>query len=535
MATVFKAKQTSVDRIVAVKVLPSQFAHDPIFVQRFEREARAIANLEHPHILPLYDFGTQDGLTFMAMRYIKGGDLSRLMGQNMPNERIVEIVGNVARALDYAHKNGVVHRDIKPSNIMIDDNGEALLTDFGIAKTQDSQLTGTGTVLGTPDYMAPEQIDGVADRRSDIYSLGVVLYELLTGQPPYRAETPLAVVLKHLNEAVPSPRLLNPQVDEPLENVVIKAMAKNPDERYQTGEEMYRALRTALKEISMSAPTLAYTPSATQPQLKLQPAQPPASALKPQWLIGGVVGILVLTIVAAALLWRSSAAPIEPAVAADAPAAIEEKTVVDTPPDQPATARDNLLDGQIIFQDTFNANEQGWTDLEFEDEFGFYSAKIVNGGYRLNREAVETLFHWEEPAQAGEFDNFVIAVEAIPAAESDPFSYGLTFRGNSGVGFYTFEVSNNGHFMIRANESNQWHVLVEATPLAAIKNDGSNQLVVQADGGVLSFFINGQEAATLEDTRFQSGKIGLLINVEAGNKAGVDYDNLTIHQLSHNR
>ena len=269
MATVYRAYQPSINRQVAIKILPSQYAQDPNFVKRFEQEARAIAALEHPHILPVYDFGTQEGLTYMVMRYIKSGTLSNLMGQPLSNERIVRLVGDMARALDYAHKQGVVHRDIKPTNILIDRNGEALLTDFGIAKLMESsgatQLTGAGSVLGTPAYMSPEQAKGAnVDGRSDVYSLGVVLYELLTGQQPYQAETPVAVVLKHVSEPLTPPRTINANVAEPLEQVVLKAMAKEPDQRYHTAGEMEQALQQALKEIESGVRTVS-VPAASRP------------------------------------------------------------------------------------------------------------------------------------------------------------------------------------------------------------------------------------------------------------------------------
>lgn len=255
MATVYKARQASVNRFVAIKVLPTQFAGDRNFVKRFRHEAQAIAALEHVHILPLHDFGTEDGYTYMVMRYITGGTLANYMGKPISYERIVKIISDIAGALDYAHQRGVIHRDVKPSNILIDEQGEALLTDFGIAKiakgANATRLTKTGLVLGTPEYIAPEQAENEEiDGRSDIYSLGVVMYELLTGRPPYQAHTPLAIVMMHVNDTLPpAPRSINPDIPEALESIAMKAMAKDPKKRFQTGKKMADALKKALRQI----------------------------------------------------------------------------------------------------------------------------------------------------------------------------------------------------------------------------------------------------------------------------------------------
>jgi serine/threonine protein kinase len=316
MATVYRAHQSSINRDVAIKILPSQFARDPNFKKRFRREARAIAALEHVHILPLHDFGTENGYTYMAMRYIKGGTLSNLMGKKLPYDRIVQLIGDIAKALDYAHSQGVIHRDIKPSNILIDNQGEALLTDFGIAKIVTdlpggTRITTTGHVLGTPEYIAPEQAEtGDIDGRSDIYSLGVVMYELLTGRPPYEAKTPLAIVLMHINdEPPPSPRSVKPDIPEQLEKVVLKAMAKDPKDRFQTAGKMEQALKKALWEIQQppgTAPMSALDgktspmgrskgPLATQPST----GSVPAGSKSSRGLI--LAGLLILLLVVGGL------------------------------------------------------------------------------------------------------------------------------------------------------------------------------------------------------------------------------------------
>ena len=250
MAAVYKAYQPAVDRYVALKILPRQYAADPDFVSRFSREARLIAKLEHPNILPVFDFGKADDYTYIAMRYVETGTLADLLAEKpLPLEHICGIITQVGGALDYAHAQGVLHRDIKPSNILIDSGGHCLLTDFGLAKMVEGtvQLTTTGAILGTPAYMSPEQGLGLpADSRSDIYTLGVVLYEMATGHLPFRAETPVAIVIKHINAPLPLPRIQNPSLPESVERVILKSLAKEPGHRYATAGGMVRALQSAI-------------------------------------------------------------------------------------------------------------------------------------------------------------------------------------------------------------------------------------------------------------------------------------------------
>ncbi|MDM8519836.1 serine/threonine-protein kinase [Anaerolineales bacterium HSG6] len=257
MATIYKAYQESVDRQVAIKVLTEEFAKNSKAVKRFEQEVKSVARLEHPNILPVHDFGTQDGFYYMVMRYVEGGTLSDLLEKEsqLSLERSIKIASDIARALNYAHSRNVIHRDIKPSNILIDQLNEVLLTDFGIAKSMDSvqstRLTRTGLVMGTPDYMSPEQAqDNKLDGRSDLYSLAVVLYEMLTGYPPYEGNTPMSVAIKHVRDPVPSPRAINPDIPEPIEQILVKGMAKDPAERFQSAAEFEKALNIVMRQIT---------------------------------------------------------------------------------------------------------------------------------------------------------------------------------------------------------------------------------------------------------------------------------------------
>jgi serine/threonine protein kinase len=258
MAAVYKAYQPAMDRYVAVKVLPRRLAGDPQFTARFQREAKILAKLLHPNILQVFDYGQAEGFSYIVMPLVPGGTLKdSLVGKPLPLSRVLKIMTQIASALDFAHARKIVHRDVKPSNILIDESDNCLLTDFGLARMLEPvhQITATGVGIGTPDYMSPEQGLGERlDNRSDIYSLGVVLYELLTGQVPYHAETPMAVILKHIHDPLPIPRSVNPAIPESVELVVLKAMAKAPRERFQTAGELLSALSHAMRDLPDATP-----------------------------------------------------------------------------------------------------------------------------------------------------------------------------------------------------------------------------------------------------------------------------------------
>jgi beta-lactam-binding protein with PASTA domain/tRNA A-37 threonylcarbamoyl transferase component Bud32 len=242
MAEVYRARDRLLDRPVALKVLFPELSVDRAFVERFRREAQAAAKLSHPNIVPVFDWGEDAGAYFIVMEYVEGRPLSALLRERGPLEpvRAAEIASQVAAALASAHRHGVVHRDIKPGNVLITDDGQVKVTDFGIARainTEDS-LTQTGAVMGTATYFSPEQAEGLSvDARSDIYSLGVVLFEMLTGRPPFLGDTPVSVASKHVRDAPPTPRELLETVPVELEAVVMKAMAKQPAQRYQGAED----------------------------------------------------------------------------------------------------------------------------------------------------------------------------------------------------------------------------------------------------------------------------------------------------------
>ncbi len=248
MATVYKAYQPGLDRFVAVKVLPAQHALTPGFKERFIQEARAVAQLSHPNILPIYDVGIEGDLSYFAMKYVAGPTLRERLGQPLDLPTMSRYIDQIAGALDHAHVHNLVHRDVKPSNILIEGDW-LLLADFGLAKivTGSAALTGSGIIIGTPAYLSPEQAEGKpADLRADIYSLGVVLYEMALGQVPYDADTPIGILFKHIYEPLPRPRRLRPDLPAGVEQIILKALAKNPAHRFNHAGELAEALHAQL-------------------------------------------------------------------------------------------------------------------------------------------------------------------------------------------------------------------------------------------------------------------------------------------------
>ncbi len=249
MAMVYQARQPAMNRIVALKVLSTPMTVNPTFLARFKQEAQMIASLEHAHILPVFDMGEQDGWVFIAMRYMSHGTLTARIAQGpIPLKDVSKWIEQIGSALDYAHQRGVVHRDVKPSNVLLDAQGNAFLADFGIAKWSEGSISLTGSsVIGTPQYMSPEQGQGLKiDGRSDEYSLAVVAYEMIIGRPPFEAETPLAIVLKHITEPLTPPIVINPRVPQPVSDVISKALNKDPNDRYPTTAAFAQALSAVI-------------------------------------------------------------------------------------------------------------------------------------------------------------------------------------------------------------------------------------------------------------------------------------------------
>ncbi|MGF1504899.1 MAG: protein kinase [Anaerolineae bacterium] len=277
MADVYKAYQPGMDRYVAIKVMHPHLAYDDDFVARFQREARSVANLHHPNIVQVFDFDVEDDETYyMVMEYVENGTSLKDMlqdlaseGKRLPLDMTLSIISKLADALDYAHSEGMVHRDIKPANILLPSTQRPLLSDFGIAKLMgQTGLTASGAMIGTPAYMSPEQGRGeTADHRSDIYALGVVFYEMVLGRPPYDADTPYAIILKHINEPLISPRSMDASLPLSVERLCLRALSKDLDARFQSAGEMRAVANEALNELKETTAPGVLTPVVSIPPM----------------------------------------------------------------------------------------------------------------------------------------------------------------------------------------------------------------------------------------------------------------------------
>src|SRR5689334_11925319 len=308
MSSVYRAHDRLLERDVALKVLHEQFAADTDYVERFRREARSVAQLSHPNIVTVIDRGYEGDRQFIVFEYIAGENLKSLIDREgpLPEDEAVRLTLQIARALGFAHEHGLVHRDVKPQNVLLNGDGRAKVTDFGIARSLDVQggLTQTGTVLGTSDYIAPEQARGARGSvQSDVYSLGAMLYELLTGEVPFSGDNFVAVAMRHINEPVPSVRERRPDVSPHLDAVIRRAMAKDPRDRFRSMDELCGELAAGLEPESSAsgAQTMVVAPARKPSRRERRAARPPAGRPSVWPLILLLAGLAVLAGILAAV------------------------------------------------------------------------------------------------------------------------------------------------------------------------------------------------------------------------------------------
>jgi beta-lactam-binding protein with PASTA domain/predicted Ser/Thr protein kinase len=306
MAEVWLAEDNHLQRQVALKVLHSRYLQDRDFIARFQREAEAAAGLQHPNIVAVFDRGQDDGVNYIAMRYVEGPTLKELIERGLTPEAAVALVRQVLEGARFAHRNGIVHRDLKPQNVIVDEEGKAVVTDFGIARAGVSEITQTGSVMGTPQYLSPEQAQGFeVTGVSDLYSIGVILYEALSGRVPFEGESAVAVAMKQVSETPQRPSSINPQVSPALDAVVMRALEKEPGNRFQSADAFIAALDQAMREPGVAQGTAAF---AAAPPIVAAPEEvpPEEDRGRSNWLWALLIAAIAIGLLVGLLLTRDT-------------------------------------------------------------------------------------------------------------------------------------------------------------------------------------------------------------------------------------
>ena len=519
MATVYKAYQPSMDRHVAIKVLPSQLAESKEFVARFQQEARIIARLEHPHILPVFDYGESEGVAYFVMRYLEAGTLKERMvaKRPLPLNEIDRIFTQLTDALSYAHGHGVVHRDLKPANALVDSQGNLFLTDFGIAKLLESaspRLTQTDAIMGTPAYISPEQAQArTVDQRSDIYSLGIILYEMVTGQVPFEAETPLAIILKHLSDPLPPPSLIKKDISQTLEQVILKALAKDPDDRFATAAEFLGAWKRALDEqreretahrVSEAIPSSA--PSARTPVADARHSTPSTATMtKPARTTGWVAGCLILACIAltiggGGILLASNWGTLSPATATFLPTL----TNVPLPSETPIP----IDFGNILLEDDFST--ENWGTLTDSDT----SVEYLNDALNMNV-FTKNWFVWSTPDDI-DYENVHLEVTVIVHASDPNTAFGLMCnqQASSDDSYYYFAITPSAQYAIAKTAANQDGVILTndndwGTSNLITQDASSYRIGADCGNGTLTLYVDGQKIISVSDSSYTRGGVAV--------------------------
>lgn len=576
MSEVYLGYDRRVKRLVAVKVL---YGSNEPFVRRFEREALAVGALSHEHILPLYDFGEQRPWYYLVMPFVEGGTLRDYVfkRERLTLEEAGIFLEQIANALQYAHDHGVVHRDVKPSNILLRSDGHAYLVDFGLAKAkmEVESLAHSGAIVGTPEYMAPEQSNGQNDYRSDIYSLGIILYQMLTGRVPFIAESPVAVTLKHMQTPPQAPSEFNSEIPEAIEEVILKALAKKPEERFQDARAFATAYKKALLQELASRQGLEWTDSddmptsitAGLPDIEIRPPAniqitplfdlaatsprhrplwPEALSLKRplSWkkktsylIITALLCLMLLgSILPSGQIWRTHSPPAAkgPAHPPLAQAARQDhRATAQAQATLAAQARVQVTAGitagigagNLLYYDDLISPGGGWID---DGTQCYFSPQ----GYHVYTSLAHTVA-WCYTNQQ-QFSDVAITAQA-QLLHGD--LYGFVFRLNpASKAFYVLEINSNGAYRLQramGSDFSRWLTLIDWTRSSAIL-DGYGQLntlLIVATGTHFRFYVNQQLVVSLfSDATYPSGMVGFLVGGDTYGGTEAIFSHLAIFQ-----
>ena len=525
MASVYKAYQPSMDRNVAIKVLPSQLAESPEFTARFQQEARIIARLEHPHILPVFDYGESDGITYFVMRYLEAGTLkSKMEAGPLSWDEIDRLFTQLADALGYAHSQGVVHRDLKPGNALVDEQGNIFLTDFGIAKLLESaspRLTQTDAIMGTPAYISPEQAKALpVDQRSDIYSLGIILYEMVTGRVPFTADTPLAVILKHVSDPLPLPSILKPDIPESVEQVILKALAKEPDNRYSTTAEFLAAWKRALedKDTVRRAPERISTPASFTGTPAPAPKAASKSGISTGWIIGCGIGACLLLSIAGVMIFASSSLL---GKFTNSP----PPTDTSTPTVPPTETRKTLL-----LQDDFS--EQNWGTLTDSNNSVEYDGEALR--IQIFK---KNWFVWSTP-NTKTYKNIHAEITATNNDGESTTAFGIMcYQQDVASSYYYVAMTPGGEYVIAINSDENPDVFLTNNghwETSDLIEKGSSSYRVGADcgDGKITLYVDGQQIDLVSDNTYTDGSVGVFAwSGVSVSSADVTFDDFILQSL----
>ncbi|MCX6068337.1 MAG: protein kinase [Chloroflexi bacterium] len=539
MATVYKAFDTRLERDVAIKIIrKSAFGAEILekVLARFEREAKSLAKLSHPNIVKVHDFGDHEGSPYLVMEYLPGGTLKQSMGKPIAWDAAIHLLLPVARGLAYAHQRNIIHRDVKPANILITESGEPMLSDFGIAKLLENEdaktLTGTGVGIGTPEYMAPEQgMGSTVDARADIYSLGIVLYEMVTGRKPYTADTPMAVVLKQMADPLPRPSVINREVPASVERILFKALAKKPHDRYESMNDFIQALETCLggrrsgtKNLSLDNSAKQVDDQKTIDQVIVQPKS--KSFGKSWWLLA--LALCVIAVIAAGILgWPGLATLAEKSI----PTRSLEKTNLTSLPviiRTPFPTATNIPAGTVLFSENFEA---GVTHSSIRNVSGNWkvSADSTNKVYEMDNEKSPDYPGFDLGSSA--WTNYEVEYRVKILRKS---SLGavviLYFRQNydGGLdGYVQTLMPDWGGYVTLAKHVNGWSWQNQKDYSYTFALGQWYHVRVQAVGSSLKVFIDNKLIIETTDPQFNSGSL----TFQAGPGAYIMLDDIIVKAL----